>query len=325
MTKSRKLPESVIIFGCGYVGTALAKHLLDQGVRVAALTRNPFKANHLSKIVAEGGSHFDQAVVEASKVGSAPRVCNASIEVIEGDLDSNDWHERVKGRYEAVVNCVSSAGGGLAGYQKSYVDGQRSILEWAKSQSIRSYVYTSSTSVYPQDDGALVDESADTSAAPATGQLLLESEAMLAKSGILPKWYVLRLAGIYGQGRHFLLNQVSEAKGEIPGSGDYAMNMIHLEDIISALCAALCAEAASDVYNITDDTPTIKADVVAYLAQAMELPTPVFNPEKVSERLKRRGGRMPHRYVSNAKARKALDWSPIFPSYREGYASLLNL
>jgi nucleoside-diphosphate-sugar epimerase len=103
------------------------------------------------------------------------------------------------------------------------------------------------------------------------------------------------------------------------------MNMIHLEDIISALCAALSAEAASDVYNITDDAPTIKADVVAYLAQVMELPAPVFNPEKVSERLKRRGGRMPHRYVSNVKARKALDWSPIFPSYREGYASLLNL
>ena len=309
MTKSRKLPESVIIFGCGYLGTALAKYLLNQGVRVAALTRNAEKAAHLRKMVAELRTSYDQV----------------AIEVIEGDLDSNDWHERVEGRYEAVVNCVSSAGGGLAGYQKSYVDGQRSILKWAKSQSIRSYVYTSSTSVYSQDDGLLIDESADTSGAPATGQLLLESEAMLAKSDILPKWYVLRLAGIYGEGRHFLLNQIREAKGEIPGSGDYAMNMIHLEDIISAICAALCGEAASDVYNITDDAPTIKADVLAYLAEAMKLPKPVFNPEKVSERLKRRGGRMPHRYVSNKKAREALEWSPKFPSFREGYASLLNL
>ena len=101
--------------------------------------------------------------------------------------------------------------------------------------------------------------------------------------------------------------------------------MIHLEDIISAICAALCGEAASDVYNITDDAPTIKADVLAYLAEAMELPKPVFNPEKVSERLKLRGGRMPHRYISNKKAREAFEWSPKFPSFREGYASLLNL
>ena len=309
MIKSRKLPESVIIFGCGYLGTALAKHLLNQGVRVAALTRNAEKAAYLRKMVAELRTGYNQA----------------AIEVIEGDLDSNDWHERVEGRYETVVNCVSSAGGGLAGYQKSYVDGQRSILEWSKSQSIRSYVYTSSTSVYPQEDGVLIDESADTSGAPATGQLLLKSEAMLAKSDIFPKWYVLRLAGIYGEGRHFLLNQIRQAKGEIPGSGEYAMNMIHLEDIISAICAALCGDAASDVYNITDDAPTIKAEVMAYLAEAMELPKPVFNPKKVSERLKRRGGRMPHRYVSNKKARVALEWSPNFPSFREGYASLLNL
>ena len=34
---------------------------------------------------------------------------------------------------------------------------------------------------------------------------------------------------------------------------------------------------------------------------------------------------MPHRYVSNKKAREALKWSPKFPSFREGYASLLNL
>ena len=309
MIKSRKLPKSVIIFGCGYLGTALAKYLLNQRVKVAALTRNAEKAANLRKMAAEPRTGFGKA----------------AIEVIEADLDSNDWHQRVEGRYDAVVNCVSSAGGGLAGYQKSYVNGQRSILKWAKSQSIRIYVYTSSTSVYSQDDGLLIDESADTSLAPASGQLLLESEVMLAKSDISPKWYVLRLAGIYGEGRHFLLNQIREAKGEIPGSGDYAMNMIHLEDIISAICAALCGEAASDVYNITDDAPTIKADVLAYLAEAMELPKPVFNPEKVSERLKRRGGRMPHRYISNKKAREAFEWSPKFPSFREGYASLLNL
>jgi nucleoside-diphosphate-sugar epimerase len=189
MIKSRKLPESVIIFGCGYLGTALSKHLLNQGVRVAALTRNADKAAYLRKMVAELRTGYKQA----------------AIEVIEGDLDSNDWHGRVEGRYEAVVNCVSSAGGGLAGYQKSYVDGQRSILEWSKSQSIRSYVYTSSTSVYPQDDGVLIDESADTSGAPATGQLLLKSEAMLAKSDIFPKWYVLRLAwNLWGRTSFFI-------------------------------------------------------------------------------------------------------------------------
>ena len=298
MSLSQKLPESVFIFGCGYVGTALAEYLIEQGVRVGALTRNREKAARLREL------------------GVA--------EVIEAELDSNTWHSRIEHAYQAVVNCVSSAGGGLDGYRKSYVDGQCSILEWAKSQTIRTYVYTSSTSVYPQDGGVTVDESADTSAAPPTGQVLLQSEAMLADAEQMDRWFVLRLAGIYGQGRHFLLNQLREANGEIPGSGEYAMNMIHLEDIVSAISATLSGEAPSGIYNIVDDAPVTKSEVLTWLAEAMGLPVPAFNPDKVSERLKRRGGRMPHRYVSNAKARAQLGWQPKYPSYRDGYAGWLS-
>jgi nucleoside-diphosphate-sugar epimerase len=310
MANSSRLPESVIIFGCGYVGAALARYLLAQGVRVGALTRNPEKAARLRELGRSGTISGDR---------------RCSMEVIESDLDSRDWHTQIEGSYEAVINCVSSAGGGLAGYRKSYVEGQRSILEWAKSQPIRSYVYTSSTSVYAQDGGVIVDEMTDTSEAPPTGQVLLESEAMLAAADFLPKWYVLRLAGIYGPARHYLLDQLREDTGEIPGRGDYAMNMIHLEDIVAAICAALSAptEVPSGIYNIADDAPSTKAEVLTYLAKALELPIPVFNPEKVSERLKRRGGRMPHRLVSNAKTKAILGWQPKYPSFREGYAQWL--
>ena len=299
MSALSQLPKSVIIFGCGYVGTALAKHLIEAGYRVGALTRNETKAAALREFGLD--------------------------EVVVADLDSHDWHSQVQGRYTAVVNCVSSAGGGIEGYRKSYLEGQRSILEWSKTQQLQSYVYTSSTSVYPQDNGAHVDESADNTLAPPTGQVLLESEAMLAAAEPeLSRWYVLRLAGIYGPSRHFLLNQLREGEGEIPGSGDYAMNMIHLEDIVSAICAGLRGDAPSGVYNITDDAPATKQEVLSYLAAELNMSAPVFNPDKVSERLKRRGGRMPHRYISNAKARAELGWAPKYPSYREGYAGLIG-
>ncbi|TVP80061.1 MAG: NAD-dependent epimerase/dehydratase family protein [Puniceicoccaceae bacterium] len=293
MSNSQQLPSSVFIFGCGYVGTALAKQLLAAGLRVGGLTRNAGQAAQLRQL----------------------GLC----EVIEADLDAHDWHGKVAGRYEAVVNCVSSAGGGLAGYRKSYLEGQRSILEWAKSQSIGPYVYTSSTSVYPQDGGVTVDELADTSAAPATGQVLLESESLLAGATHLGAWYVLRLVGIYGPGRHYLLDQLRAGGGPIPGRGDYALNMIHLEDCVSAISAALSAGAPSGIYNVADDAPATKETVLGYLSEKLQLPTPSFDPTKISDRLKRRGGRMPHRYVSNAKAKAVLNWTPKYPSYREGY------
>jgi nucleoside-diphosphate-sugar epimerase len=297
MSTTQELPPSVFIFGCGYVGTALARHLSASGVRVGALTRNAEKAARLREL------GLDQ--------------------VIEGDLDSEDWHGALAGRYNAVVNCVSSAGGGLAGYRKSYLEGQRSILRWAKSQDVKSYVYTSSTSVYPQDRGVTVDESSDTAGAPPTGQVVRQSEALLEDATHLNRWYALRLAGIYGPGRHYLLDQLRGGAGEIPGSGDYTLNMVHLDDIVSAICAALHGRAESGIYNIADDTPAPKAEVLAYLAEKLGLPKPTFNPAIVSERLKRRGGRMPDRCVSNAKAKAVLGWAPKYPSYRAGYAALL--
>ena len=81
------LPKSVIIFGCGYIGTTLAEVLLAAGVRVGALTRNVEKAARLREL----GVH----------------------EVIVADLDSEAWHSQFSGAYESVVNCVSSAGGGI--------------------------------------------------------------------------------------------------------------------------------------------------------------------------------------------------------------------
>ena len=80
MINSRKLPESVIIFGCGYLGTALAKHLLDKGVTVAALTRNSEKAAHLRKMVAERGTRFDQL---ARMVAPAPFLCGSTLSLAD--------------------------------------------------------------------------------------------------------------------------------------------------------------------------------------------------------------------------------------------------
>lgn len=289
-----------MIFGCGYVGTALAKTLVAEGIKVGALTRNTERASALRNLELE--------------------------EVIVADLDGENWQSQLQGRYQAVVNCVSSAGGGIEGYRKSYLSGQERIIEWAQSQQLRRFVYTSSTSVYPQDEGALVDEDTDTSAAPPTGQVLLASEQLLeANADVLGRWYVLRLSGIYGPGRHFLLNQVKEGGGLIPGRGDYRMNMIHLDDILAAILAALGGKAVSGVYNVSDDKPEKKEVVLAYLAKQLGLPKPEFDPANIPPRLQRRGGRMPDRSISNQKAKSQLGWTLSYPSYKEGYTALIQV
>lgn len=293
-------PKSVLIFGCGYVGTALAEALIQAGVYVGALTRNVEKAAQLRRLGLD--------------------------EVVVNDLHDSNWHPKLSGSYEVVVNCVSSAGGGLDGYRKSYVEGQQSILKWADNRPIRTYIYTSSTSVYPQDEGVEVNETADTSAASPTGQLLLKSEQILLDAPQpIESRYVLRLAGIYGPRRHYLLDTMRSGETVIPGVGDYFLNLIHRDDIVAAICKLLTHKESSHsgIYNLADNYPTTKADVVKWLAKQMRLPTPQFDPNQVSPRLQRRGGRMPSRKISNRKFCHTFDWKPRHPDFRSGYADLL--
>jgi nucleoside-diphosphate-sugar epimerase len=295
---SGKLPESIMIFGCGYLGTAVARYFLGAGARVGALTRN---AQIADKLGALGVS-----------------------EVIKAELDAPGWIDDIKGEYQVVLNCVSSAGGGVAGYRKSYVEGMRQILNWVREVPVERFLYTSSTSVYPQDGGVWVDESADLAGASQTGSLLAESERLIeADAALFDAWYVFRLSGIYGPGRHYLLKQLREGDGVIPGRGDYFMNMIHLDDIVQAIVCAAAGTAASGIYNLSDGAPEKKEIVLAYLAKQLDFPVPRFAPDQISPRLKRRGGRMPDRRIANRKAREVLGWSPSYPSFKEGYASIL--
>jgi len=289
-----------MVLGCGYVGEALARRLLAAGCRVGGLTRNPGRAGHLRDL------------------GLAP--------VIEARLDDDGWHPEAGSGFEAAVNCVSSAGGGLEGYRASYREGQRSALRWARETGVRRYVFTSSTSVYPQDGGVRADESADTSEAPPTGRVLLEAEGLLAQaSAWLERWFALRLAGLYGPGRHAMLDRVLSDEGEIPGGGDHHLNMTHRDDAADAILRALAAESApSGVYNVADASEATKAEVVAWLAEAVGREPPRFNPERTPERVRRRGGRMPDRVVDSRKARETLGWAPRYPDFREGYRAILR-
>ena len=84
-------------------------------------------------------------------------------------------------------------------------------------------VYTSSTSVYSQGGGVQVDETVPATGASERAQLLLDAEARLkSNAGACARWFVLRLAGIYGPGRHHLLEQVRA--GEVSGTAEHHLN-----------------------------------------------------------------------------------------------------
>lgn len=106
--------------------------------------------------------------------------------------------------------------------------------------------------MYPQTDGSTVDESSDANPDKETGHLLRETEeVVLAGKGI-----VVRLAGIYGPGRSFVLRNLLEGRAAIEGGDGQGrmLNQIHRDDAASAV-VHLLGQPGGGVFNVVDDAP----------------------------------------------------------------------
>ena len=280
--------KSLAVFGAGYVGGEIVRAGLARGMRVAALTRNADRARELE---------------------------TAGARVVAAELASDAWWREIGGA-DFVVNCVSAGGRGLEGYRRSYVEGMRSVTAWLRERGgAEGFVYTSSTSVYPQSGGVMVTEEMGNVAAPVderTGALV-ETERLALTAGAC----VLRLAGIYGPGRHALLDRLRAGARVLPGHGAGRLNLIHRDDAASAIWAVLeCGGAAGDVFNVCDDGAASRGEVVRWLAEKTGAAAPVFSGEGARGTL--------DRAISNAKIKTRTGWRPRFATFREGYEAMLD-
>ena len=292
----------LFVAGAGYVGGAVVEAALAAGAGVVALTRNEARAGELRA---------------------------AGAQVVVADLALSVWHEEVRAAdFDFVLNCVSAGGGGLAGYQRSYVEGNASLVAWAERAGRAGgggcgaghLIYTGTTSVYGEAAGARVGEDAAAEGGGERGGLLREAERIVATWP--GAWTVLRLAGIYGPGRSHLLAQVRDGGGEVAGRAETHLNLIHRDDIVAAILAtwARGAETAGRVFNVADDGAAPKGEVVAWLAARLRVAMPRFSGSPA-------GGRReltPDRVIANDRFKAATGWAPRYPTYREGYAALLG-
>jgi nucleoside-diphosphate-sugar epimerase len=278
---------TVLIAGCGDVGSRLATQLLAAGWEVHGLRR-------------------DVSRLPAGVIGVA------------GDLFNKDCPATWPiGAVDYLVYCAAATDHDEAGYRAAYVQGLEHVLEWLSDygQVPNRLLFVSSSSVYGQQDGEWVDERSSTVASGYSGRVMLEAEQIALKSGIPAS--VVRLTGIYGPGREWLLTQVRRGYRVAVEPPLYA-NRIHADDAAGLMACLLEADrrgvALEDVYIGVDDAPAALADVVGWLREYLGV------TEWADDDSVRRTG---SKRCSNARA-KALGWTPKYPSFREGYAAILE-
>lgn len=278
---------SVLIAGCGDVGSRLATQLLAGGWEVHGLRRDV--------------SRLPDGVIG-----------------VAGDLFSKDCPATWPiGAVDYLVYCAAASNHDEAGYRAAYIQGLQHVLEWLGDygQVPDRLLFVSSSSVYGQQEGEWVDEASPAVAAGFSGRVMLEAEQVALNSGIPAS--IVRLTGIYGPGRERLLTQVRQGYRVAVDPPLYA-NRIHADDAAGLMAYLLEADrrgvALDDVYIGVDDAPAALADVVGWLREHMGV------TEWAEDASVRRTG---SKRCSNARA-KALGWEPKYPSFREGYAAILE-
>ena len=288
----------VLIVGCGYVGLPLGAELVKQGHEVFGLRRGTgaeadFKAAGITPLTAD--------ITKAEQLAQLPR--------------GYDW----------VVNCVSASGGGAEEYREVYLRGTRNLIEWLEAAPPKKFVYTSSTSVFGQDDGSLVKESSSTEPAVETGKILVETEQVLLAAARERKFpaVVLRLAGIYGPDRGYWFKQYLSNEARIEGNGSRILNMIHRDDVVGVIIAALKSGRPGEVYNAVDDEPVSQLGFFQWLSGPLGKELPPAAPED-AEGVSKRG--VTNKKVSNRRLKMELGYQFKYPTFRQGYtAELIRL
>ncbi|MFW6321775.1 MAG: SDR family oxidoreductase [Halohasta sp.] len=288
----------VVILGCGYIGIELGRQLTEASHEVVGVRRS--KA---------GCAAIEEAGFAAHKADLTDP------DDVSG-LPDGDW----------LVFAASSGGRDAEAARRIYVEAlDNAIQEYGgRADPPDRLVYTSSTGVYGDHDGAWVDESTPLEPTTDKTRVLVEAERIArersAEFGI--DGTVARFSGLYGPDRYRLERYI-----EGPVTEGY-LNMVHRADAAGAVAYLLTADRArEEAVLVTDDEPVDKWAFADWLADQCGHDSPPKRTKQ--ERLTDSGLSAAARRrietskrCSNEKLRE-LGYSLQYPTFREGYRAAI--
>ncbi len=272
----------VAIVGCGYVGTATAKHL--RGKSDCTVTATTTTATR---------------VVELE--GVAQRVA-----VVKGN--DKDAIASVLQEQDAVMLCVGAPNPHT--YRESYLDTATTLVSvLQETPTVKQVIYTGSYSVYGDRQGEFVNEESPVKLANPNGEIMAETErVLLAASSPTLHVCILRLGGIYGPGRELVKIFRGWAGNTRPGGGEDVTNWVHLDDVVGGLTFAL-ENRLQGIYNLVGDVSLSSRELLDRIFETHNLPKASWDKSVTSVR--------PYNArVSNQKI-KAAGYQFIHPEIRE--------
>lgn len=239
------IKSSIGIIGCGWLGKALTKELVEQKHSVIVSTQHQEKINVLSQL-------------------GAPVECFS----LSGEQPSSDDFQLLLFKQSCLIIAIPP---GIRQGKVDYPDKIKNIVKLAESGLVKQLIMISSTAIYngltgDVDEDVSIDLSADK-----TSILYLAEKQALAFSG---NTIILRLSGLVGPDRHpgkFLRGN------RLLSDPEATTNLIHQKDAVGLLLGLINAPNKTAIYNGSSSTHVSKREYYEQAAISIGLSKPQFN------------------------------------------------
>jgi nucleoside-diphosphate-sugar epimerase len=302
----------------GAIGRPLVRQLVRAGHKVTGMTR---RAEHAEEIRAAGArvaivDAFDKDALVAAVAASRPEVVIHELTALPAEIDP-----RKADVYDST--------------NRVRTEGTRNLIEAARGAGVRRMVAQGNAFVYEpvgdwvKDEEAALMASAEEPFGSALAAVRELERQVTGTAGL--EGLVLRYGFFYGPRTSYAADgyhgsEVRRRRFPIVGSGAGTFSFIHVDDAAAATVAA-CERGAPGIYNVCDDEPAPMREWLPVYAAALGANRPlrlpkvivrlVAGPAVVAMATTLRG-------ASNAKAKRELDWQPLYASWRSGFREALR-
>ena len=293
--------KSLVTGAAGFIGSTLTEKLLKKGHKVIGVDcfidyyDRSLKENNISSFI----DHDNFILIEEN-------INKIDLKELLIDIDYV-FHQA------AQAGVRSSWGKDFEIYTHNNVKGTQKLLEAAKENNIKKFVYASSSSVYGDTDKLPMKETNRLQPVSPYGvsKLAGENLAYLYYKNFNVQTVSLRYFTVYGERQrpdmafHIFIKAILEdEKLTIFGDGKQSRNFTHVDDIVKANILAAESNVAGEIFNIGGDGKRV------VLNDSIDLMEELIGKKANREYQQVVKGDVKHTSADTSKAKKTLGYEP---------------
>ena len=163
-------------------------------------------------------------------------------------------------------------------YQQTYVDSVQPIVSALKNHPVKRIIVVSSTRVYGENNGEMINDDSPAIPSDEQGELLLKME-QLWQQAYPEQCVIVRPTGIYGTSTARMV-KLAETTKSYPNI--HWSNRIHIDDLANFLADLLHVEHPEKSYICTNNKPQPLHEMILKIQRELGLPELVLESERES-------------------------------------------